>query len=777
MGEIYGYIISIRGQIGCMCILLYIAWTYFSVRRRDTVAHRLFSVLIIVSIIDLIFDVITVYTVNHAEEVPLVINRLVHVIFVASLTTILFVIYMYIRTLAYNEFKFKYHWLIPLIASCTAVALLPFGYEVSIYGNYSSGPFLTVAFVCAYTYFFLGLILLIRKHKQLEKKSFYAIAISLFTMMSVTVIQGIFKELLITSIAVTIINVALFYTVESPDALLIEMLEDERKKADSANQAKSLFLAQMSHEIRTPINAILGMNEMILRSADKEVREYSVNINEAGKTLLALINSILDFSKIEDGKMEILKVAYDTSSVINNLVHSISGRAASKGLDFVLDVDPDLPATLIGDDVRITQIIMNLLTNAVKYTDRGSVKLSVKETGREGRNINLYIAVEDTGIGIKQENIGQLFASFQRIEEERNRNIEGTGLGIAIVSRLLGMMDSHLEVKSEYEVGSTFSFRLTQQIEDDTPIGDINKRMEDSLQQPVFNVGFKAPGARVLVVDDNFMNLKVAGNLLSLYEITPDFASGGVEAIEKMQQNHYDIVCMDHMMPQMDGIETFNKLKEKDLIPSDTIMLMMTANAVVGAKEDYLKVGFTDYISKPIELERMEEKLRMYLPGSMIQNKEKQEDNVSGDDFEVLEFEAFEGSSEDEDLADEDKGTLLKNGLELIGIDYDAGMRYCTQSLSFYEEILNDFVKSFDEKSKDMNSAYEIGDMDRYAIVAHSIKSTSKMIGANELSGKAREQEFFAKDKDTASVIDNHERLADMYKKTVDDIEKLLRSL
>ncbi len=778
---IYGFILSIRGEFGCLCVVSYIAWTYFKVKRKNTVAHRLFSTLLIVTLINFIFDMVTVYTVNHGDTLPVIVNRGAHVIFVSTLTIILFVIYMYICVLAYKDFRFKWYWLIPLIASVLAVTFLPFSYEESHYGNYSSGPFLTVAFVCSYTYFFLGAIILFRNRKKLEKKSLQAISLSLAAMFSFTVIQGIYPELLFTSIAITIFNVAFFYTVESPDALMIEMLKEEREKAKSANQAKSLFLAQMSHEIRTPINAVLGMNEMILRKSDGEVREYALNINDAGKTLLSLINSILDFSKIEDGKMELLHVEYDTSSVINNLVQSISGRAAAKGLDLILDIDPDLPASLMGDDVRITQIIMNLLTNAVKYTERGSVTLTMRIEEKTENSVRLYIAVKDTGIGIKEEDIDKLALSFERLELERNRNIEGTGLGIAIVSRLLAMMDSRMEVKSIYGEGSEFSFRLNQDIADASPVGDINKRLEESRKQTTVSVGFTAPKAKLLVVDDNFMNLKVAKNLLSLYRIEPDLASSGAEAIEKMRNKTYHVVCMDHMMPEMDGIETFKKLREENLIPGETVMLMMTANAVVGAKESYLSEGFTDYLSKPIELARMEEKLEKYLPdelkekpaeaGSVSESSSdrKTAEGSSEDslEFDALEFPANDGGADNSHAATD---TAFIDRLKEKGVDTEAGLNFCMGNAKFYAEILEEFQTSAEQKITDLDTFLEKGDLHEYETAVHSLKSTSRTIGANELSELARQLELAAADGKADFVKDNHGRLMDLFKKTAGEI-------
>ena len=386
-------------------------------------------------------------------------------------------------------------------------------------------------------------------------------------------------------------------------------------KYEIASRAKSRFLAQMSHEIRTPINAVLGMNEMILReSEDENILEYAGNIDSAGKTLLNLINSILDFSKIEDGKMEIVPVKYDTASLINDLYHSIIQRADAKGLEFVIDVDETLPCTLVGDDVRISQVIMNLLTNAVKYTEKGSVMLSIRATERNEGKVQLSVFVKDTGIGIRDDDMVKLFESFERLDEVRNHNIEGTGLGISIVKNLLDMMGSQLHVESEYGVGSVFSFVIQQEVFDETPIGDYKKRQKDSIAHKDKESVIQAPNARILVVDDNDMNLKVARNLLKLCGIRPEEAGSGAQTIELMRQNTYDIVFLDHMMPGMDGIETLQRVKEEKLVPGNTVMIALTANAVVGARETYLAAGFHDYLSKPIELRHLVEKLQEYLP-------------------------------------------------------------------------------------------------------------------------------------------------------------------
>ena len=402
--------------------------------------------------------------------------------------------------------------------------------------------------------------------------------------------------------------------------------EIEKNAADSANRAKSRFLAQMSHEIRTPINAVLGMNEMILNEAqDEQILDYSSNIDYAGRQLLSIINTILDFSKIEDGKMEIVPADYDLASVINNLVNAATLRAKMKSLYFNVHVDETIPAMLYGDDVRVTQVIQNILTNAVKYTEEGGVTFTVKNGGRDGEDVFLDVSVADTGIGIREEDMDKLCASFERLDTQRNRNIEGTGLGMAIVTNLLQMMGSKLQVDSIYGKGSTFSFHLRQRVVDERPIGNYSERLASSSRHREKDLTLHAPEARVLVVDDNDMNLKVAKNLLKLNGVRPDLAKSGSEAINMMREKEYDIVLMDHLMPVMDGIETLKMLHHENLIHPGTSVIALTANAVAGAREEYLAAGFVDYLSKPMNVQDLEEKLAKYLPGSKVTWRRKSE--------------------------------------------------------------------------------------------------------------------------------------------------------
>ncbi|MBQ6574744.1 MAG: response regulator [Lachnospiraceae bacterium] len=400
-----------------------------------------------------------------------------------------------------------------------------------------------------------------------------------------------------------------------------ERLIDMSERALAASEAKSTFLSNMSHEIRTPINAVLGMNEMIIReSSEPKIVSYARNIKGAGNSLVGLINDILDFSKIESGKVEIIPVDYDLTALLNDLVNMIKVRTDTKGLELVCDIDPDTPAHLVGDDVRVRQIITNILTNAAKYTEEGSVTLSVSFEDDGPDSIFLIVAVKDTGIGIKQEDMAKLFANFERIEEERNRNIEGTGLGIAITQNLLSLMGSNLEVDSTYGTGSTFSFRLRQGISDHETIGDYKEAFRKlSLKENRYVPKFKATKGSILVVDDMMVNLVVLKGLLGKTGLSIDIADSGRRAIELTGRTKYDIIFLDHMMPEMDGVETLEMIKNDANNPNrDSVFISLTANAISGAREFYLEKGFDDYLSKPIDSAALEEMVYRYLPVEVI---------------------------------------------------------------------------------------------------------------------------------------------------------------
>ncbi len=399
-----------------------------------------------------------------------------------------------------------------------------------------------------------------------------------------------------------------------------EWLRLEKMNAEKANKAKSDFLANMSHEIRTPINAVMGMNEMILRECkDENIIEYSQNIQSASSNLLSIINDILDFSKIEAGKMEIVEVSYYLSSLLNDVVNMIQIKANQKNLKFEIKINKSLPSILWGDEVRVRQVIINILNNAVKYTKEGSVFLDVDGEIEENM-LYLKIAVKDTGIGIKEEDRGRLFGHFERLDIEKNRNVEGTGLGLAITYSLVQQMNGTLDVESEYGVGSTFTVRLPQKIEDGAEIGDFQEKYRSYMKsKKEYHESFQAPDAKVLIVDDNNMNLLVVKNFLKKTMVQVTTCQSGQSCLELMEQNKYHIVFLDHMMPGMDGIETLKQSKQMQVNASkDAIMVALTANAIVGVREMYLAEGFDDYLSKPVRGHELEEMMRKYLPEELV---------------------------------------------------------------------------------------------------------------------------------------------------------------
>lgn len=547
-------------------------------------------------------------------------------------------------------------------------------------------------------------------------------------------------------------------------------LNSERKYL-LASKAKSEFLANMSHEIRTPINAIQGMNEMILREEqDSRILGYAFNIRSATKTLLSLVNAILDFSKIEEGKIEIIPANYSTASMVNNVVNSILERTKSKGLAFVVDVDENLPCTLLGDDVRISQVIMNLLTNAVKYTEKGTVTFSIREMGREGDQIDLLVSVKDTGIGIRQEDMGKLFEPFDRIEEKRNRNIEGTGLGMAIVNRLLPMMGGELHVESVYGEGSEFFFTLRQGIVDSRPVGNYVERLRESEVQSVNGPSLYVTGARVLVVDDNETNLKVAENLLGLDGIIPDLAQSGTDAIALIRESCYDIIFLDHMMPEMDGIETLQELRNRNLLGKETVVIALTANAIVGAKETYLAAGFDDYLSKPIEFSKLEEQLLLYLP--------KERCRIvygSNGDGARLPHTGSGGNRKKDDAQDEPAGTdEILASLAKHGIHTDAGLKYSAGNTDIYLETLRNFAVEAQDKAAGIRNDFDNGDLHDYRIRVHALKTVAKTVGADDLSSIALAQENAAGAGDAALVDEGIEELLMAYLQTAGIIKDIL---
>lgn len=407
------------------------------------------------------------------------------------------------------------------------------------------------------------------------------------------------------------------------------MLEFEKDAANAANMAKSDFLANMSHEIRTPMNAIIGMDEMILRTSPADpVKKYALNIQSAGKTLLSIINDILDFSKIESGKLDLIPVEYSFSSVMNDIINMTMPKAVEKGLKYNLNVSEDIPSVLKGDEIRVRQILLNLINNAIKYTHEGSVSVNVSFD----RDIGLlWVIIKDTGIGIKEEDMNKLFGSFQRLDENKNRNIEGTGLGLNIALKLARMMDGDISVESKYGEGTTFMAQMRQGIVDMTPIGDFTRNLTRlQMNAEDYRPTIIAPQARVLIVDDNEMNLEVIASLLEDTKINVTTALSGAECLEFLQKKTFDLIFLDQMMPGLSGAATLDKMREQHLAEY-TPVIALTADAIIGARDKYIGEGFTDYLSKPVLYKSLEAILRKYLDPALFVKEMPEANKISGE--------------------------------------------------------------------------------------------------------------------------------------------------
>ena len=513
----------------------------------------------------------------------------------------------------------------------------------------------------------------------------------------------------------------------------------------------------MSHEIRTPINAIMGMDEMIRREATStQIREYAENIRTASASLLSLINDILDFSKIEAGKMEIIPVEYEISSVLNDLVNMIKTRAEKKGLSLHVEASPELPSILYGDEIRIKQVATNILTNAVKYTEKGGVTLSVSFEKTDGQNIRLRFSVKDTGIGIKPEDIEKLFNAFERIEEKRNRTIEGTGLGMNITKRLLELMGSRLEVESVYGEGSIFSFVVEQGVVDWAPIGDFETAFRRTIaHQELYHESFTAPEAKVLVVDDTKMNITVMKGLLKATKVQIDEAGSGMDALALAAEKKYDVIFLDHRMPDMDGVETLSAMRtQTDGKNGGTPVVCLTANAISGAREWYLEQGFTDYLTKPVQGEQLEAALIKYLPPELV--------TLSGAD-------ASQNEPRREDALPE---WLLSS--EEIGKLFNVrmGTQYCG-SEEDYLEALRMFRESADENAGEIRKYLEEKDWENYTTKVHALKSSARIVGAQELSDRAKRLEDAGNRRDTEEIEKDTPELLSLYRSCSDALAPL----
>lgn len=531
-----------------------------------------------------------------------------------------------------------------------------------------------------------------------------------------------------------------------------DLLASEKKKQEAiaAREAQAKFLANMSHEIRTPINAVIGMNEMILRENENEtIQEYAQNVKSASKMLLELVNDILDFSKIESGQLELVEDSYRLSSVIHDEKLLLETRIGTKPIEVYIDADPMLPSGLYGDELRIKQILTNLLSNAAKYTEKGTITLKVFFQWINDDTISLCFLVKDTGVGIKEEDLPKLFEEFKRFDIDKNRNVEGTGLGLNIVKQLVYLMQGNISVNSEYGKGSAFTVFIPQKVVDKTPMGDFEQsvRRNRSELQTAEN-HFTAPDASILVVDDNTMNLTLMKALLKRTQIKVDTAASGMECLKLTRQKKYDMIMMDHMMPQMDGVETLHKLRaEQANLNKNAIVIALTANAIAGCRDMYMGYGFNDYFAKPIQTDKLDELLVQYLPKEVICMEENISPNVAEADATVS-----EENMETDRTIPEDAGAIEnamdnhKVSEELLAIDRESGLTYCMNMEEIYQQMLAEFCNQMEIYLPQLDECFAEENWGKYAVTVHAIKGNALNIGASNFSNLSLQHERAAKE-------------------------------
>ena len=732
--------LSVAGLI--YTILL--AITFFRKDKVDTNEIKIYSILIIVTLVSLISELIIPLVIKI--NIDYVINFALKLYLVCILIwTMFFTIYVYSLSKKINKKLMITYFFINVFL---ALLLLTMPIELHSDGLkvYSHGSSVDLLYNISGIYIFIMLILVILDIKHIRKKQ-YVPVLMLITLLIVSAsIQNNHPEVLLINFIYSFIIFMMYHTIENPDVKMIKKLEQANIEAEKANRAKTDFLSSMSHEIRTPLNAIIGFSDAIKQNNTvEECHKDAEDIIMASQNLLEIINGVLDISKIEANKMEIVNVDYNLKKNCENITKLVKTRIGEKPIDFRVSIASDIPDILHGDSGKIKEVITNILTNAVKYTEKGFVEFKVSCINQNDTS-TIFISVEDSGRGIKKEHLQKLFTKFQRLDEDKNTTIEGTGLGLAITKSLVDMMGGKIIVQSKYGEGSKFSVYLKQKI-----VAMVDNSVKEETEEQ--NMSYE--NKKVLIVDDNMLNLKVAARLLKEFKLEPELLNSGFECLDKINAgNTYDLILMDDMMPKMSGVETFKKLKEIDGFNIPVVIL--TANAISGMKEKYLEDGFDDYLAKPIDKNELRRVFANYLNGHKDTNKEKIFEELPNDIYDMSkdpnQLSVEEKNEEKENL--ENTGIYDITILEQNGVDVDGGINLLGD-ITTYDETIKVFLEENVKRIPEMKKYIKEKNMPDYAVVAHAIKSDSKYLGFKKLAEIALNHELKAKENDYEYVVDN----------------------